>query len=354
MAATKTFDSKHFNPEAFKYLVERVPNLRRNELIKSGALAHSAEIAATMKSQDGTQFARFVLKGPIEGGKVKYDGKTNIESRGSKTYTWTVQSYGWADGFVEKDFSFDITGGQDFMANVAAQINDYKLTVNTGYLYAILDGIFKMTTSDFAELHTHDITALEGNDQLGAPKNCLGATTLNDATQKACMQDKNKFKLVFMHSVPATNLENLRLIKYMQYTDKDGIQRDLALATWNGRVIIIDDSLPTTTLADDSVGYISYVLGESAFVYEDLGVKVPYEMERNASVNGGEDTLYILERKVLAPKYISFTNDTIVCPEETDFANGANWELVSATEENGDKVYVDHKAIAIARIISKG
>lgn len=354
MAATKTFDSKNFNPEAFKYLVERVPNLRRNEIIKSGALARSEEIANTMKAQDGTQFARFVLKGPIEGGKVKYDGKTNIESRGSKTYTWTVQSYGWADGFVEKDFSFDITGGQDFMANVAAQIDDYKATVNTGYMYAILNGIFAMTTGEFAEKHTLDITELEGNDALGSPKNCLGSTTLNDATQKACMQDKNKFKLVFMHSVPATNLENLRLIKYMQYTDKDGIQRDLALATWNGRVIIIDDSLPTIELADNAIGYVSYVLGEGAFVYEDLGVKVPYEMERSASVNGGEDTLYIRERKVLAPKYISFINDTIVCPEESDFENAANWELVSATDEDGAKTYVDHKAIAIARIISRG
>ena len=339
------FDSKHFNAEAFKYLVERVPNLRRNEMIKSRALVRNAEIANVMKAQDGTAFARFVLKGLIEGGKVKYDGNTNIEARGSKTYSWGVHSYGWADGFVEKDFSFDITGGQDFMGNVAAQIADYKETVNTGYLYAILRGIFAMTTSDFAEKHTHDITE--------EAENKLGATTLNDATQKACMQDKNKFKLVFMHSVPATNLENLKLIKYMQYTDKDGIERDLAMATWNGRVIVIDDSLPAEAQGDGSVNYTSYVLGEGAFVYEDLGVKVPYEMERSASVNGGEDTLYIRERKVLAPRYISYLDESKICPDETDFEKGANWELVSDNAD-GEKTYVDHKAIAIARIVSKG
>lgn len=342
MAVTK-FDSKHFNAEAFKYLVERVPNLRRNEIIKSKALVGDEEIANVMKAQDGTSFARFVLKGLIEGGKVKYDGNTNIESRGSKTYSWGVHSYGWADGFVEKDFSFDITGGQDFMGNVAAQIAGYKETVNSGYLYAILKGIFAMTTGEFAEKHTFDISA-EADEAAN-----IGATTLNDATQKACMQDKNKFKLVFMHSAPATNLENLRLIKYMQYTDKDGIQRDLALATWNGRALIIDDSLPVET-DSEGVKYTTYVLGEGAFVYEDLGVKVPYEMERSASVNGGQDTLYIRERKVLAPRYISYKDESKVCPDETDFEKGENWELVSDGESN----YVDHKAIAIARIISRG
>ena len=341
MAEVKKFDSKHFNPEAFKYLVERVPNLRRNEMIKSRALVGDAEVANVMKAQDGTAFARFVLKGLINGNKVKYDGATDITASSSKTYSWGVHSYGWAAGFVEKDFSFDITGGQDFMGNVAAQIGDFKETVNSGYLYAILRGIFAMSTSEFAEKHTYDITAEEEDK--------IGAATLNNAIQKACMQDKNKFKLVFMHSEPATNLENLRLIKYMTYTDKDGIQRDLAMATWNGKVIIIDDSMPVET-DESGVAYTSYVLGEGAFVYEDLGVKVPYEMDRDPAKNGGEDTLYIRERKVLAPRYISYKDESKICPDETDFEKGANWELVS--DNDGD--FVDHKVIAIARIISRG
>lgn len=41
-----------------------------------------------------------------------------------------------------------------------------------------------------------------------------------------------------MHSEVATNLENLQLLKYLTYTDADGIQRDLGLATWNGRMVI--------------------------------------------------------------------------------------------------------------------
>ena len=37
--ANSKFDSKSFNAEAFKYMVDRVPNLNLNELKKSRALA---------------------------------------------------------------------------------------------------------------------------------------------------------------------------------------------------------------------------------------------------------------------------------------------------------------------------
>ena len=50
-----------------------------------------------------------------------------------------------------------------------------------------------------------------------------------------------------MHSVVATHLENLKLLEYMKYTDADGIERSLDLATLNGRLVLIDDTMPTAT-----------------------------------------------------------------------------------------------------------
>ena len=43
MANTK-FDAKSFNPEAFGIYMANVPNLKRNELIKSRALKGNSEI----------------------------------------------------------------------------------------------------------------------------------------------------------------------------------------------------------------------------------------------------------------------------------------------------------------------
>ena len=51
-----------------------------------------------------------------------------------------------------------------------------------------------------------------------------------------------------MHSQVATNLENLNLLAYLKYTDANGIQRDLSLGTWNGKVVLVDDSMPTVAV----------------------------------------------------------------------------------------------------------
>lgn len=43
------FDAKSFNPEAFKYVVDRVPNLKLNELKKSKALTGNPDIHDNLK-----------------------------------------------------------------------------------------------------------------------------------------------------------------------------------------------------------------------------------------------------------------------------------------------------------------
>ena len=102
--------------------------------------------------------------------------------------------------------------------------------------------------------------------------------TIKTGIQKACGDNKNIFKLVIMHSEVATNLENLRLLKYMTYTDKDGIQRDLAIGTWNGRTVLVDDNMPVEEVAESAEGkndgytkYTSYILGEGSIILDDIG-----------------------------------------------------------------------------------
>jgi len=56
MAGAK-FDSKSFNPQAFGAYTERIPNLKRNELIKSRALKGNKDIRDTFSSQTGTSYA---------------------------------------------------------------------------------------------------------------------------------------------------------------------------------------------------------------------------------------------------------------------------------------------------------
>ena len=393
------FDSKSFNPQAFKYVVGRVPNMKMNEIKKSRALAANPDIKAVFGSQGGTAYARLAMRGLIDGDAVNYDGQTDITATSTKTFEQGMVVVGRAKGWVEKDFSYDITGGMDFIENVAAQVAEYKDGLDQDTLLSILKGVFAMTgtkNKEFVTKHTHDISnVVEGN---------VNATSLNTATNNACGANKKKISLVFMHSDVATNLENLNLIAHLKYTDKDGIQRDLELGTWNGKMVVIDDDMPTEPItahyikckqtdkgalkvvADDATpgageikiadtkvsgvkagefvfyieagtAYTSYALGTGSIAYEDIGAKVPFAMARDEKSNGGQDTLYMRQRKVFAPFGISYEkkSQTSLSPTDAELANGANWTLVNSGEDDeAAKTYINHKAIAICKIVSRG
>ena len=387
------FDAKSFNAEAFKYKVGTVPNLKMNEIKKSAALAANLDIKSVFANQDGTGYARIAMRGLLDGDAVNYDGQTDITATSLKTFEQGVVVVGRAKAWVERDFSYDITGGQDFMDAVAAQIAEYKDGLDQNTILAVLKGVFAMSgdakSKEFVAKHT---TEVDG---------AMTATTLNSATNKACGANKKKFSLVFMHSDVSTGLENLNLIERLKYTDKDGVTRDLTLYTWNGKLVIVDDGMPVEAVAatykltsdtalvtgktyytksgtkynavaspsvdniatyyevDVPAGeeYTSYVLGEGSINFEDLGAKVPYEMSRDPAKNGGQDTLYTRQRKVFAPKGISYekTSQTTLSPTDAELSDGANWALVHSGEATeSQRSYINHKVIPIARIKSRG
>ena len=203
----------------------------------------------------------------------------------------------------------------------------------------------------------------------------------------------------------------MNLVAHLKYTDSQGMQRELDLYTWNGKLVVIDDDMPTTeqegfyikakstdegalqvvsdsestitegkqikaadvtpvadsyespkvgdyvVFIDAFTEYTTYVLGNGSISYEDLGVKVPYEMNRNPEKNGGQDTLYTRQRKVFAPFGISYEkkSQATLSPTNEELKKGENWTLVHSGETTESKrSYINHKAVPIARIISRG
>lgn len=371
------FDSKSFNPVAFGKYVERIPTTKRNELIKSRALKGNQQIRSAFSSQTGTAYATIPMTGRIGGKPVNYDGNTDITSSNLTTYERGVVVIGRSNSWTERDFSTDITGGKEFMDEVASQIAEYWDGVDQDTLLSVLNGVFSMTGTkgqEFVTAHTLDITSQTGEDKDGSPRSCVGPTTLNTAIQKASGDNKSKFTISIMHSTVATNLENLKLLTYLRQTDPQGIEREIGLASWNGRMVLIDDSMPVEEVEAVSESgtagqegyvpaqpaytkYTTYVLGDGAIDFEDIGAKVPYEMDRDPKTNGGEDTLYSRQRKVFAPYGISYTKkvQASLSPTDAELENGANWELVhDGNATSSKRQYIEHKSIPIARIISRG
>ena len=393
------FDAKFFNGEVFQQYVDRIPNPRKTELLRSRAIRSRPELAMSMQDAVGGNYISTPLKGLISGTKpVNYDGKTDINTNSTDTFMHSRVVVGRANAWAESDFSSDITGGVDFMENIAAQINDYWNEIDQDTIVSILKGVFSMTDAQgkkFVASHTHDVCdVLNSEGKIGQ----MDATTMNTGMQRASGDQKSKFTLALMHSVPATNLENLKLLTYLKYTDAQGMEREIGIGSLNGRLVLVDDSMPVEdgyfaadsatagalevvasgatsgkiNLADVKKGafyptgvaagqyvvagtrYTTYVLGDGAIEYTDCGAKVPYELDRNPAVNGGQDLLYSRQRKSWAPYGISFTKAVMASASPTDeeLANGANWELVSSA--SSPKKYIADKMIPIARIISRG
>lgn len=354
------FDSKSFNAEAFGKYSKTIPQPNKNELIKSRAIVSNEEIRNALSSQTGSAYATLPMYGRIGGTALNYDGGTDITATNLDTYERSVVAIGRAAAWTERDFSVDITVGVDFMSEVAKQVVQYWDDVNTGILLSILKGIFAMTGAanlKFVNGHTFDITSNTDAN--------VTATTLNSAIQQASGDKKAKFTMVIMHSAVATNLENMNLLQYLKYTDANGVQRALPLATWNGKMVLVDDGMPTEEVAASGSGetlvpahtkYTTFVLGDGAFDFADLGAKVPFEMSRDPKTNGGQDTLYSRERLCFAPYGISYkkASQVSLSPTNAELETGSNWELVNNGLSGGALKHFDHKEIPICRIISKG
>ena len=399
------FDAKLFNGEVFQKYVDRVPNVHLNALINSGAIVQRPDLAASMSDQVGGNYLTTPLKGLISGSTpLNYDGVTNITSQNTKTFSHSRVVFGRAQAWTEKDFSYDITGGVDFMQNVAEQVAGYWDEIDQGTIVSMLTGVFNMSDDEgakFVESHTYDVTNITNSEgKLGF----MDATTLNTGMQRAMGDHKQKFALTIMHSAVATNLENMKVLVYLKYNDANGMERDLTIGTLNGRMVLVDDDMPVievaptyaktsdvalvdgktyytksgsgantkyTPVENPVVGdignyyevteggykqYVTFVFGQGAIEYTNCGAKVPAEMARDPYKNGGEDTLISRQRKCFAPYGISFTmkNMATLSPTDAELEDGQNWELVNTNDASGTKQYIASKAIPIARIISRG
>jgi hypothetical protein len=154
------------------------------------------------------------------------------------------------------------------------------------------------------------------------------------------------------------------------------MQRETGMGTVNGKLVIIDDSMPvmedqsTATFSktsdtavqagktyytrtgtsgnyvytevmnpvDSAINdyyektgngdpiYVTYLFGDGAIEYTNCGAKVPAEMSRDPKTNGGQDTLYNRQRKCWSPYGISFTkaNMATLSPTDAELSDGAN------------------------------
>lgn len=327
------FDSKYFNAEVFGKYLETIPRVKQNAFLTSGIFRNRTDLKAMLSEQTGGNYITIPMVGRIGGDPVSYDGNTDITATGINTYSQSMAVVGYAKAWAEKDFSFDITG-HDFMRDIASQVAEYWDDFDQRTVLATLEGIFS-AGSAFATNNTYDISgASSAADQV------VGPATLNNAIQKAAQANKNIFTMVIMHSAVATNLENLELLEYRKYTDANGIQRNLNLADWNGRTVLIDDDVPVTTTYS-SGGVYTVTVGGTPAVGDKitvLGETITLDATSAASATAAA-TAMVTALGTLDDYTVSRSTATITFTEKSGHY-GAGVPLASVSQGSGSTVTV--------------
>lgn len=333
----KTYLGYPFDDDLFLNDWQSEPDIVKTALINSGVLVEDSVIAG--KIADGGNLYTIPFYNILDGEEGNYDGNTDIPTTETTASSQTGVVFGRTRGFTARNFVAELSGG-DPMGHICRSVANYWNKKRQKRLIGILGGIFDVTgDADWAK-HTIDLSVSSGT----AYK--VEADTFNSAASDVLGDNKSAFSTVVMHSQVAKALENLQILEYWKQTDANGIQRPIALASVNGFLAIIDDSVPVDTKTADYPKYTSYLLGTGVIRYAKGRVDVPVESDRNAEKNGGQDTLYTRIRETIHPNGFSFkvpSSNFTESPTDPQLFAKTNWERK-----------FDAKAIPMARIITNG
>jgi len=334
-----------FDEELFLQMWQEVPDPTATAMINSGALVEDSNIAGMIQN-DGNKYT-IPFYNTLSGEALNYDGSTDNEPSEIDGTSQSGIVYGRMKAWMARSFAAELSGG-DPMGHIVATQARYWQKQRQAILISILNGIF-------------GVTATSGNGKTWAANNSLdlssttataytiGATDINTAITQAGGDNKSSYSLAIMHSNVAKTLENLQVLEYWKYTDANGVQRPMNLASCNGLTVIVDDGVPNAAVGGSGTNaklttYTTYLLGEGALRHANAKLDNPVETDRNPEKYGGVDLLYTKIRETVHPNGFTWKGaSTIVSPNNTQLATASNWDIV-----------FDPKSIPIARLITNG
>lgn len=336
-----------FDDELFLQMWNEAPDPYLTAMLDSGAVVEDPTIAGMINNNGNIYTIPFY--NILDGDDQNYDGQTDItvSEVGGGSQTGVV--YGRAKGFFARNFTAELSGA-DPMGHITNSISRYWQKKRQKRLIGIAGAVFGITgSSGYAKSWGNNHTMNLGSDTATARK--IEETDLNNLATLACGDHKDQFGLAIMHSNVANTLENKQLLEYWKYTDKNGIQRRMNIASVNGFTAIIDDGVPCEVVGGsgankDLYQYTTYLFGNGVFRTSKGRVDVPVEANRDAKKNGGQDELITRMRETIHPNGFSFkvpTSGWTQSPTDEQLFNTANWSIK-----------FDPKAIPMARLITNG
>jgi N4-gp56 family major capsid protein len=233
-----------------------------------------------------------------------------------------------------------VISGDDPMQAIVDLVGDYWARTEQGIVISCLKGIFAAASMADNKLSI----AAEATGSVTAATQLNGATFV-DATVK--LGDRgDRLTAVAMHSGTEAALRKLDLIDFIP--DSEGKAQ---IKTFQGRRVIVDDTLPVRAGTTSGLVYTTYLFGPGAFgkgvaalgaepLQGGIGTE-GVELAREALAS--DSVLINRRRYILHPRGVKFTSASVAgdSPTNAELENGANWTRVFENK-NVRIVAVDH------------
>jgi len=230
--------------------------------------------------------------------------------------------------------------GDDPMQAIVDLVGDYWARIDQSLVISSLKGIFAAATMAGNKLAIASET-VAGQSALTR----LNGSTFVDATVK--LGDRgDRLTAIAIHSATEAVLRKLDLIDFIP--DSEGKAQ---IKTFQGRRVIVDDTLPTRAGTTDGLVYTSYLFGPGAFA-KGAAPLDSTPLQGGIGTEGVEiyragldsDTALINRRRyILHPRGVKFNSASVAgdTPTNAELETGANWTRVFENK-NVRIVAIDH------------
>src|SRR5512136_111149 len=220
-----------------------------------------------------------------------------------------------------------VISGDDPMQAIVDLVAGYWARTDEGLVISCLKGMFAAASmsGNLLAIHSESIAGQSASTRLSGATFVDACAKLGDAA--------SRLTAVAMHSATEAALKKLDLIDFLP--DSEGKP---SLASFQGRRVVVDDSLPTRAGTTDGVVYTTYLFGQGAFAkgvspLDGTPLQGGFGTEgvELARVPLDSDTLLINRRRyILHPRGVKFTSASVAAdsPTAAELETGANWTRV--------------------------
>ena len=220
-----------------------------------------------------------------------------------------------------------VISGDDPMQAIVDLVAGYWARTDEGLIISALKGIFAAgsMSANLLAIHSESIAAQTSATRLN------GSTFVDACAKRGDAADR--LTAVAMHSGTEAALRKLDLIDFIP--DSEG---KAMLRTFQGRRVVVDDTLPTRAGSTDGTVYTTYLFGQGAFAKgvapldgEALQGGFGTEGVELARVPLDSDSVLINRRRYIChPRGVKFTSASVAgdSPTNAELETGSNWTRV--------------------------